>query len=68
MILHQIVLIINQIHLNMKYSSWPDMHACPPEIFPKCFLCCKLEDSIPDGNLETELDATGEYFSMFNHP
>ena len=38
------------------------------EELDQIFLCSKFEeDSISFGYLETELNSTGEYFSVFNH-
>ena len=36
--------------------------------FPQMYLWIKFEDSVPFGFLETELNATKNTFSMFNHP
>ena len=48
-------------------SSSPYMHCCILKVLPS-FICGASLKTIPVGYLETDLNATGEYFSMFTHP
>ena len=49
-----------------KYRSWPNMRQHSVYL-PQMYLWSKSVGSVPFGYLETELKATGEYFSMFIH-